>query len=757
MTAAATLSMAALLLWAAPAAAEDGAICGTGASLRVDPADSTAFATLADAVAAATPGAALDVAAGTVDAADVSIASVLVRGDAAGTTLVGSGLDDLHVSAAGVCLRGFTLRGDGTDGLVTVGADGLAVDGVQVEGTPGAGIILRDTEGASLSDVVVEGAGVNALVITDSPDVHVASADLSSGARGVHAVRSDGLTLSGVSVHGVSEDGIVLEELSGADVTGATLRDGVWGLWVLRSSDVHVADLDAAGFHDLGVRADGAHGLTIEGGLIHDGAPGANDAVHVAGSTDVTVSGLAVADVPLNGIYVKGSSSVTLSGNDIQRVTRGIHVLESGDAHISGNRLADTSENGLVLEDMTGPADLDGNRLSDNTWSLWLLNADDVQVTDTSVDSWRDRGLRVEGSERVALSGLTLGDGPSPATNFALEILQSKAVTVTGSEILNARIDGVLARDVTGLRFTGNAVHDVGRGMHLIDVRDILVSGNRFDRMADNGIVVEPGRNVTVADNTLSAGRIGIWLRAGAADAGNVVRGNQVSGFTSSGISLDLGATGVLVQGNTVTGSFRGLKVLDGGGSTPSTVTAGNSFVGNDVVGNTYGVWSDNTRGSNLVQGGEVHGSTACDFWLANATVLRLDGVGLGTGATTNDLSKLDVVSVAGPLTQPCRSGAGGPPLALVPATIGDQECSSTEWHFSITGVKSRGQAPNWIVVTFSDGSQEHVAFGKLSGKTAHYTTRLHLGEDVVAATAALPPSWTGQFVLSHGPCGGAA
>jgi hypothetical protein len=82
-------------------------------------------------------------------------------------------------------------------------------------------------------------------------------------------------------------------------------------------------------------------------------------------------------------------------------------------------------------------------------------------------------------------------------------------------------------------------------------------------------------------------------------------------------------------------------------------------------------------------------------------------------------------------------------------------ECDSTEWHFVITQIATAGDAPASITVTWSNGDSEVVPLAKYTGKTAHYVTTSNLDSTVVSATATIYDGWTGQFNLSHGPCGG--
>lgn len=88
--------------------------------------------------------------------------------------------------------------------------------------------------------------------------------------------------------------------------------------------------------------------------------------------------------------------------------------------------------------------------------------------------------------------------------------------------------------------------------------------------------------------------------------------------------------------------------------------------------------------------------------------------------------------------------------------SLSDHECVASEWHFIINQL-SAGQAPASIMVTWEGGASATVVLTKTTGSTAHYTTTANLGVPVTDATATIEGDWSGQFVLSHGPCSTAA
>jgi hypothetical protein len=81
-------------------------------------------------------------------------------------------------------------------------------------------------------------------------------------------------------------------------------------------------------------------------------------------------------------------------------------------------------------------------------------------------------------------------------------------------------------------------------------------------------------------------------------------------------------------------------------------------------------------------------------------------------------------------------------------------ECDDTEWHFVINQIDVVAHAPATIHVTWANGQSEDVPLAKFTGGVAHYVTTANLDSVVTSATATIYGGWSGQFNLSHGPCG---
>lgn len=66
----------------------------------------------------------------------------------------------------------------------------------------------------------------------------------------------------------------------------------------------------------------------------------------------------------------------------------------------------------------------------------------------------------------------------------------------------------------------------------------------------------------------------------------------------------------------------------------------------------------------------------------------------------------------------------------------------------------STQRAPRSIHVTWTDGDAA-VGLERVTGHTAHYTTRSRLDQPVEDATARVDEDWDGRFTLGEGPCRG--
>jgi hypothetical protein len=107
--------------------------------------------------------------------------------------------------------------------------------------------------------------------------------------------------------------------------------------------------------------------------------------------------------------------------------------------------------------------------------------------------------------------------------------------------------------------------------------------------------------------------------------------------------------------------------------------------------------------------------------------------------------------------------GIGGASVAQAQGTtisakaLNDHGCSSSEWAFVINQINAEANAPASITVQWANGATEVVPLTMFTGKVGHYVTTSNLDSTVVSATTEIYAGWSGQFNLSHGPCGGSS
>jgi hypothetical protein len=115
--------------------------------------------------------------------------------------VLGQGRGVLIEDAVGAQVAGLVVNGLGGDALVVSGGSGARISGVRAEGLTAAGVRLRDTLGAGLTDVRVRTTGI-ALGIEGGNGVLVRGGALEGDDAAVRAVDGQAVVLEGVTTTG---------------------------------------------------------------------------------------------------------------------------------------------------------------------------------------------------------------------------------------------------------------------------------------------------------------------------------------------------------------------------------------------------------------------------------------------------------------------------------------------------------------------------------------------------------------------------
>jgi hypothetical protein len=144
-------------------------------------------------------------------------------------------------------------------------------------------------------------------------------------------------------------------------------------------------------------------------------------------------------------------------------------------------------------------------------------------------------------------------------------------------------------------------------------------------------------------------------------------------------------------------------------------------------------------------------------------TLSRMRARLIAAGSAVAAGAVITVIALAGPSVAAGPALDGAQAAASIPVSIkqaslsdhaGDCPGGATGAHIILNQISPESAAPATITVTVTGGGTVSVPLAKYTGSTAHYNVPLTPGHLVTNATASVPSTWTGQFVLSHYMCG---
>ena len=242
----------------------------------------------------------------------------------------------------GTTISDATMTGN-TFGLFVTGSSGTVVTDTVIRKSLVDGLVLhRDVDSATVRNVRVERSGQDGVVVTR---------------------KVEGTLLSRVSALRNGRDGVVLAGkplADGPSASGSSTRP--FGNNVLTASTS--TDNGRIGIHVIGGAA-----VRVQGNTVHGGRSGI---VVSDGAGDVDVDSNRVDGAHANGIQVRESGAVTVTGNVVRNSPTGIHVRNSA-ATIKQN-----STSGVTLHGITFVGTVNGSVAKDNLLSGSGTSAVDV-------------------------------------------------------------------------------------------------------------------------------------------------------------------------------------------------------------------------------------------------------------------------------------------------------------------------------------------------------------------------------------------
>lgn len=305
------------------------------------------------------------------------------------------------------------------------------------------------------------------------------------------------------------------------------------------------------------------------------------------------------------GLALTGSGSL-LSAENATSVAPGMQAAAAGlggagqailqpDAAAVSAALAEARDATSVSAEITD-LDVDGN-----AFGLFVTNADDIQVVDSTITRSLVDGLVLH----RAVTGATIRRTVSTANAVdGIAIGRSSAdvrlidTTASGNGRNGLSIDGRPLAD--GPNAVGTTVAVYG---------DTRVDGGRFDDNARYGVEVTGGVGITVSRGEISGNEVGVVVSEGAENV--TVSRNALSDNTRQGIVVRRSSSDVAVADNSLSGGDTGVLVRD----SAATVT------GNDLLRiANHGISLVGVVDGAVVSGNSVAGFGSTAIWSEQST-----------------------------------------------------------------------------------------------------------------------------------------
>lgn len=346
-----------------------------------------------------------------------------------------------------------------------------------------------------------------------------------------------------------------------------------------------------------------------------DSTIAAPDSSTVDGRAYIRVIGghasFAYSDVSNLGFWSGNTGGLSLTGTDaVGTFSDEQPTPAEAQAAASGARLLPDAELATLSQESAQDysvvtAGIENLRVTNNAFGLFVTNARDIAVRDTSITGSLVDGLVLHRfvsnatisrttSASNAVDGFSIGRSTK---GISLEGVQARANGRNGISL-----DGRPLAD--GPNAVGTAVDAYGSSQ---------VAGGSFERNARYGIEVIGGSGLTIQNNRLGANEVGIVVNAGA--KGVRITGNTLDGHSRQSIAVRDAESSADVSGNSITGGNTGIYVRDAGAAVTGNTMKGISNHGitllgdvrdTTVTGNYVGgdgsmaIWSEQSVGGTL-------------------------------------------------------------------------------------------------------------------------------------------------------------
>ncbi|MFM8892163.1 MAG: right-handed parallel beta-helix repeat-containing protein, partial [Planctomycetia bacterium] len=345
---------------------------------------------------------------------------------------------------------------------------------------------------------------------------------------------------------------------------------------------------------------------------------------------------------PATGITAKNVPHLTVSGNTVTRLARGIslsgsygpplHTLAGSEktAVVTGNTVTDAGDVGIVL-DSARLAALSGNSVSASPVGVLVTGAcSSSSMTDTKLEG-NDEGVRLSEA-----SGLVIKTLVAKGNGSGIRLIGSQGVTIEQASVTASKTVGLAASgDCKGSKVTGGTFGG-GVGISLAAAENLSIAGGftvpsgcttglvatgfcfgtnvqggTITGAVGNGIELMAAKSLQLADLTVKL-HAGFGLKASGDSSGTAIAGGS---YQSSDVGIGLvAAKNLVVQQASITAN-KTAGVSSAGDCT------GSAFSDCDIDANQTGISLDGATGTGFV---------GCRVKASVSTGLRVKGASKG-------------------------------------------------------------------------------------------------------------------------------
>jgi nitrous oxidase accessory protein NosD len=427
---------------------------------------------------------------------------------------------------------------NGTAGLLVLQANSVTISGLNITGI-GEALELYDVSDVSVSDNNFTVAGL-ALYVADSTSVTVShnfgnwtqgalldgSSNLWIDSNEFSGSTSDGLEASGVTaltlesndfshaaVEGLNLDSVTSTTVWDNRVVGETAGAGI-GLSYVSDGNFSSNNITLSPYP---VQISRSADVTLWNNSM---SPGESMPYSVSLSDGIAILDTTALDPGTAGVTLVFDHGVTIAGADFAGSGYGVHAVASTSVQVLNSNLS------------SGQAGISSSGVSGLT----------VSGSDLAMGN---EGLLDDGS-----SGILVRDSNLNRTNYPIDLIDTRNVTVEDSELDGAQVEGVYLNDTTDVTIAGCSIlDDAGAGSYIIGSQGVTIESTDLDGLPLHpqplGIATVDDTGVTLANDSLE------WTTAPYQDSGSTgvdVQNSDVSNSTGDGIYL-YGTENVQISG----------------------------------------------------------------------------------------------------------------------------------------------------------------------------------------------------------------